>query len=295
MHSESLFAETADGEKLHLKRFYTDEDKPAVFLLHGSIENGKIFYSKSGKGLAPWLAKQGFDVFVGDIRGRGKSQPKISKHSKHGQWEIITIDIPVFLDKIRKIKGNVPVSAIAHSWGGVLLLAYIARHKNHPIDKMVFFGSKRRISVFNKDRLIKIDLVWNFTGYIISLFKGYFPAVEYNIGADNESRKYFQELNHWIYCKKWIDPRDGFDYNKALKSITTPPTLYLTGTDDRCLGHPTDVKLLMDEANNEGDQFHLLGKANGHKKDYGHIDTLTDPGAVEDIFPLVVGWLKKIN
>ena len=292
LQKSSLFIDTSDGERLHLKRFYCDENAPAVFLLHGSIENGKIFYSKSDKGLAPWLAKNGFDVFVGDVRGRGESTPRISANSTHGQWEVVNIDMPCFLDKIRSIKGDVPIYAGAHSWGGVILYAYIARFPGHNIKRMAFLGSKRRISVWTPERLFKIELVWDFTGYVIGKFKGYFPAVELKIGADNESRNYFKEQTTWIYKKKWIDPRDGFDYNKALKAQTTPPTLFMTGAKDTCLGHPTDVKLLMGEANNPKDKFHLLGKSNGHLKDYDHINTLTDPKASEDVYPLVREWLR---
>ena len=56
-------------------------------MVHGMVEDGRIFYHKSGKGLACYLAKQGYDVYVVDLRGIGQSTPKISADSDHGQTE----------------------------------------------------------------------------------------------------------------------------------------------------------------------------------------------------------------
>ncbi len=56
MFTESIFIPFAEGELLHVKRFYVDANAPALLLIPGSIENGHIFYSKSGKGFAPWMA-----------------------------------------------------------------------------------------------------------------------------------------------------------------------------------------------------------------------------------------------
>ncbi len=63
-------------------------------MLHGAVENGKIFYSDSGRGLAPFLARRGFDVYVGDLRGRGESRPHISRSSRYGQTEAIMVISP---------------------------------------------------------------------------------------------------------------------------------------------------------------------------------------------------------
>ncbi|MBL7685765.1 MAG: alpha/beta hydrolase, partial [Deltaproteobacteria bacterium] len=60
MKIESIFIPTLQPHLLHLRRFYTQEEAVKIWMLHGSVENGKIFYSENGKGLAPYLAQQGF-------------------------------------------------------------------------------------------------------------------------------------------------------------------------------------------------------------------------------------------
>ena len=75
--AESLYVKVDGGPQLHLRHF-PGPGHP-VFLVHGAIENGRIFYSDNGKGFAPYLQKQGFDVYVLDLRGRGKSLPTLRK------------------------------------------------------------------------------------------------------------------------------------------------------------------------------------------------------------------------
>jgi len=45
---------------LNLTHFEPDNKKSKcpIVMIHGAIENGKIFYSESGKGLAPFLCKK---------------------------------------------------------------------------------------------------------------------------------------------------------------------------------------------------------------------------------------------
>jgi pimeloyl-ACP methyl ester carboxylesterase len=87
VREELLAVPLPDGARLALRRFHRGDGGPV--LLHGAIENGRIFYSRSGRGLAPFLAREGFDAFVADLRGRGDSQPPIGPRSSHGQTESI--------------------------------------------------------------------------------------------------------------------------------------------------------------------------------------------------------------
>lgn len=295
MQQQSIFIKV-NFEELHLKRFFTDESSPPVLMIHGSIENGKIFYSSSGKGLAPYLAQNGFDVFVADLRGRGLSKPPISKNSKHGLTEILKEDFPAMINKIKEIKGDVPQHWVAHSWGGVMMLTFLARNYNSvKVASMVFFATKRRISIWNLKKIWSINLMWNFVARIVIAFKGYLPAREMKIGSDNESEKSHRETTKWVNSRNWSDWNDGFDYSAALKKLHLPPTLYLAGANDKVLGNPEDVKLLMHEAGAQNHQFLILGKSNKNLHDYGHIDILSHPDAVKDVYQVAIKWMKEIK
>jgi predicted alpha/beta hydrolase len=296
MNKESIYIQQASGDRLHLQRFNTAPHGEPVFMVHGSIEDGRIFYSDSGKGLAPYLAAQGFDVFVADLRGRGKSTPAISKASAYGLSEILQEDIPAFIKKIEDIKGPVPQHWLAHSWGGVLQLAYLARYQqNERVASMVFFGSKRHISTTSLKKILMIDIMWRLVANTVKRFKGYLPAKALGMGSDNETIRTHAETDAWVRSKQWLDWQDGFDYAHALKHTQLPPALYLTGVKDLVLGHPNDVKLLANETGSSPKKVVVVGRHNGFKHDYDHINLLTHKEAPEDHFTLVSDWLKKYS
>ena len=297
MQQESIYIPFDKSDQLHLKRFYTNPNGIPVFMLHGAIENGKIFYSNSGKGLAPFLAQNGYDVFVADLRGRGQSSPKINRHSKYGQTESILYEIPAFIEKIKEIKGNVKQIWIGHSWGGVLLLSYLARSRQtDQVKSMVFFGSKRRINIKSFKKFYTIDIMWNLVPRIIKPLYGYLPALELKIGSDNETNKSHRQSREWVKMKNWMDTDDGFNYNEQLKNITLPPTLYLTGKNDDVLCHPRDMQLLINEiGEHHPKEYKIIGKENGYLHDYDHINLLTHPNAINDHFKMVLEWIKQNN
>ncbi|WP_291723304.1 alpha/beta fold hydrolase [Bernardetia sp.] len=304
---ESFFIDLKNesNDILHLKRIHKQEiDKeklqnlPSILLIHGSVENGRIFYSENEKGLGSYLAQNGFDVFVADLRGKGKSTPNISKYSTFGQTEYILEDLPAFANKVREIKGSFPMYWGAHSWGGVMIPPFMIRFPQvaEAAKKMVFFGSKRRIRTKGREKIVKIDLVWNVTGKILSKTMGYFPNTKFKFGTDNESREFIRESNRWIYEDKWLC-RDSFDYQKAFQQLKNekkyfPKTLHIAAINDTILGNPNDVKLLKEEMDNEKDEFWLLSKENQNLHDYDHNNMLTHKDAANDHFPKIVEWLK---
>ncbi|MEM1243258.1 MAG: alpha/beta fold hydrolase [Pseudomonadota bacterium] len=290
---ESHLFNLTPKQQLHLQRFYTTPDADVIFMLHGAIENGKIFYSNSGKGLAPFLAKQGYDVFVADLRGKGKSKPLIDKHATYGQTEAITEEIPAFIEAIKIISGNYPSFWIAHSWGGVLLNSALARYPKlmQPIKAMVHFSVKRCVRVHNWRRFIMVDIIWKYLAKWIAALFGYLPAKQLKIGSDNESKKYHLQTLAWVRPKAWRDPQDQFDYAAAVKQHPLPPALYLTGCRDFALGHANDVTDFMQESNHQHSEFLLLSQANSNLHDYDHISILTHPDAERDQFQRVLDWL----
>jgi len=293
---EKYFLNITEKDTICLHRFYTKIGSTPIFMLHGAMENSKIFHSKSKKGFAPFLAKNGFDVFTVDMRGKGESTPKVSKENKQSQTDQILEDIPLSLSKIKELTKKESIHFVGHSWGGVLLLAYIARFPNTKVKSAVFFGSKRRVSVFTLRRIFYIDIIWSLLGSILGNIKGYVPFTKMKAGSDDEPLIFFKEMNNWVYSIKWKDKRDGFDYKSTLQKIDLPPILYFTGKNDHTLGNQKDVKLLMNEVKTSGNsQFKLLSKSNNNLVDYDHINILTHPKAEQDHFIEALDWIKEFD
>jgi len=280
------------NDQIAIHRFTSgNSEYPPILLIHGSIENGRVFYSNSGKGLAPYLAKQGFDVYVADLRGRGDSRPAISRKSKFSQTETIREELPAIIEEVRRVSGSIELHLGAHSWGGVLLMSmYALFHEKLDIRSMVFFATKRRISIINLNRIVTIDLGWTLIGRLLTHFYGYLPAIKFRMGSDNDSTNFYKQNNQWVYSKSWLDPELGVDFSSTLISITLPPVYSLVGIGDSLLGHPVDVKKFSTECG-ISDAVTILSKENGNLHNYGHIDILTHSDAIRDHFPLIVKFL----
>jgi predicted alpha/beta hydrolase len=269
----------------------------AVLLIHGAIENSRIFYNEKGKGLAPYLAENGYDVFLTDLRGKGKSIPLANTKIKGGQFEVIMHDIPAVVNKINELKQNKDgIHLMAHSWGGVLLSSWLARYSTeNSIRSVTFFACKRKIYVHHFKRWFMVDLMWTTVGSLATLINGYLPAKRLKMGSDDEPKKFFFECNRWVYSNRWIDPRDGFNYKDQFKKINFPSVLSLTGKNDHSLGNRICVKKMLDEIGPSVLTNIVLSKENGNRQDYDHVNILTHADAPNDHFPLVLNWLNQHN
>ncbi len=290
---ESLFIRLSETQSLHLRHIYPAGVKgPAVFFMHGAIENGKIFYTHNNKGLAPFLAEQGYHCYVADLRGRGESKPLIGPDSDYGQTEAIVEDMPAFINKITEHHGRFPEYWVAHSWGGVLMNSYFARFPEQiaKVRACAYFGSKRSLYNRHPSKFLQGNLIWFQLAPRQAKKHGYLPARELKWGSDNETLKSHYQSMEWAKVKPWIDTDDGFDYARALENQNLPPILHIAGVKDKALAQPIDIKKFMAESGRGVQELRLYGRKQGHGHNYGHIDMLTHPKARGDQFSDLLNW-----
>lgn len=283
------------GGAVHLTRFRPRrEAHSAVLCWHGAIESGRIFHSRSGKGLAPWLAARGFDVWVADQRGRNGAPPRAARGVTLDQTDVIRDEIPAVLEASLALSGQPCLHVVAHSWGGVLMAAHLARFPANRarVVSQVYLGSKRCVRSRSLERLVYVDLIWKGLGPLVRRLWGYMPARTLRWGSDDEYAGVHRHSVAWVRPSAWHDPRDGFDYAEALTDGGLPATLHLAGAADRALGHPDDVARFADECGPHVQERRLLGRAAGLTRDYGHLDMLTHPQAAEEVYPQIAAWLR---
>lgn len=294
MRFQSVFLDTDHGHQLHLMHISQPGHQAIpVLMIHGMVEDGRIFYHRSGKGLGCYLAQQGYDVYIADLRGMGKSTPKINKRSQHGQTETIRDDLPALIRFVLQHSDQPRLHLIAHSWGGVYVHSALLRSPGliPSVISSVYFGSKRSVRANTLDRYFRIELVWNRLSQLLTRRNGYLPAVRYKLGSDNESRKTHQQCVDWVISDHWVDGDDGFDYGAAAEYTRLPNTLYYAGQRDYSLGHRYDVKRFIAESGPHKSEYRLLSQDTGHALDYDHINMLTAPECVDDHFPQLAHWM----
>ena len=295
-HQQSSLYLDLEHYQLHLRRLLPlNSSVRPVLMLHGAIENGRIFYSHSGKGLGCFLADQGFSVYCADFAGRGQSKPSLAQGLQQNQQQMITRDIPALIKHVYQLHQQ-PIVLIAHSWGGVVAAAAMARFPElgAMVAAKVWFGSKRGISVNSLERKLKIDWVWNRLAPWLSQKAGYFPARKWKLGADDEPAAFLKDTVSWIKGAPFTDLTDNFDYARASAQMNWPPVWHFAAKNDRLLGHPDDVRAFVNETAPHA-RFSLLSKANGNRQDYDHISMLTHPDATRDHFCQLRDWLLQLR
>lgn len=227
---QSITVPVTAGDHLRLMRFYCDK-KPLgqpVFMLHGMFAEGSVFFAQKDGGLAADLATRGYDVFVADLRGKGESWPKINRCSRWGVHQHITEDIPALLRMVSQQRPNTPQIWIGQGWGGVLMAAYAARFvDNQDLPAlMVYLGSSRY-------RLPFINTIsqWGFVFRhrllsALTLPLGYCPSFS-GLMNSPETKGNIRDYFSWQRTERWLDPVDGFDYGRAIRQKSLPPSLYL--------------------------------------------------------------------
>lgn len=299
LHFQSIKVPLPRAEHVHLTRFYrsaeTDTIGEPVFMLHTATEDGSTFFQGVEGGLAAYLARQGYDVYVADLRGRGDSWPKVNGHSQFGSHQFINEDIPAMLAKIASIRGPVPQIWVAHGWGGVLLSAYYARfgERAAPLSRQVFFGCRRQLLVNNIWRRLRFDFLWRrVSSLAVSLF-GYMPARLLRLGGSDESASSFQNYLRWGLTSAWRDEVDDFDYAAAILQRSVPPSLYFAAAGDWVFGHREDVRRFMEQLGPHDARLIALSRRGGNLHNYSHRAMLSHRDCERDHFPQLLGWLQE--
>jgi hypothetical protein len=165
---ENVFFKTEDGLTLHGWFFRAGPDaKATVLVLHGNAENISTHVNS-----VLWLINEGFNVFIFDYRGYGRSEGKPALHGLHRDAEAALKKLhglpDVGLDRIivlgQSLGGSVAVYTVAN-------IAYRQHIKALIIDSA--FSSYRRIA---REKLGDFSLTWPFQYPLSFLFNNFYSA-----------------------------------------------------------------------------------------------------------------------
>ncbi len=139
-----------------------------VFCIPGLAETRFVLDQALGNSFVDYLALNGFDVYMIELRGHGRSRFTKERYD----WNVQTFlkyDIPAALNRVLEESGHDKVMWVGHSMGGMLLLAYMI-HAGLAVDSELFDPSLVRAGilvgspiVFNQPSLIAMALLYRAT------------------------------------------------------------------------------------------------------------------------------------
>ncbi|XP_044010367.1 lipase 1-like [Aphidius gifuensis] len=155
---------TKDGYKLKLHRIpespydekkYKNHEKPVVFLQHGILASSDSWTLLGpNKDLAFILADEGWDVWLGNVRGNtyGRSHeelsPKNNEFWKFSFHEMAVYDLPAMIDHALEVSGQKNLFYIGHSMGTTMSYILLSMRPEYN-DKIKFSISLAPIAFWN--------------------------------------------------------------------------------------------------------------------------------------------------
>jgi len=335
----SIWVSLSGGEQLHLRHFVPAAETPnqhdvahfsadlldrltdshgqprrSVFMLHGEAECGRIFYDDSNRGLARYLAGLGYEVFVADLGGRGRSLVPDQQQSSLTVHDLITEAIPALLHSAAQhsvVVTNTQQTAVAeafkpcatgpdvwvaHGFGAVLLSAAWARmpEPQRCAKQWVFFNGRRRFSATQRIAGLCVKLFCHSLTEKLVSWRNLLPATRLGLGTADENASWYRTYASWMNGKSWCGD-DGFDYHTALLSAKVPPTLHLAAASDKVFSNLVDVRDFIHELGPHDARLLVVDQIAASKRRYNHLSMLLDQSAEQDLFAPLQSWLTQMQ
>ncbi len=324
--NETCYFTTEDGWRLAVHHYYSKNSKGPipVVLCHGLDSNRYIFDLKPGPSLARYLARNGIDVWVAELRGAGMSdRPGFFVTDVPRSWSFddhLKFDLPAIISHVLERTGAEKLHWIGHSMGGILIQAYLSSHRDAPLASAITIGAPADFSrirmkglkllsairIFLKafpvppmpfnGRLV-LPIAHRLPTFLLGLF--YPPnisprVVRQMVAVGSElitSTRLWMDFGRFLHTKQ-LCSENGEPYLKNFDQCRVP-LLIIAGSKD-LMAPPEAVKAAVTGDQAAGERtYRIFGKAEGCQEDYGHIDMIVGKNAQDEVYPLILEWLLR--
>jgi len=258
---------------------------PPLLMVHGVFSNRTFFLGAGERGLGRYLAARGWDAWVADLRGHGRSGVEGQRRRWHFEdW--IRLDAPALVGGVLEATGRDRLVWIGHSAGGVIGFAFGGLE--HPLSRAI-----AGIAVAGAPAPTGLGMVqypMAAAGLSVTRVLGRFPARFLGIGPEDEHPEIFAQWMRWNLRGRWLG-NDGTDYYANTRRVRSR-LLALAGGGDWLIAPPALCEDLADATSSEDRMFVTCGRDTGFSEDFNHHRLIASTPARHEVWPLIGDWIE---
>jgi poly[(R)-3-hydroxyalkanoate] polymerase subunit PhaC len=326
-HPRLYHARTRDRWRLALYR-YTPRRRShhtPVLLCHGMSSNRWDMDGPGRISLARYLVRRGYDAWVVELRGAGRSTRPTWWNGKSYNWtfeDYVQHDGPAALQTVLRETGARQVHWVGHSMGGMIAYALLMSPVHSKIASAVTLGSPTMSEVGHPAldfgvpyrgllRYLPPRVPLGALGRIAGLFApwianslnetiaelGWHPgnadvrllrALAFT-AVDDLPASLLREFARWYDARAMSDRYAMFNFTDHLERITAP-ILIIAGSKDG-LTPSRDLETVYRRVASRDKVFRIIGQEYGFAHDYSHADLVLGLHAPDDVYPVILEWL----
>jgi len=131
----------------HPQGLHKFADEKILLFVHGSTYPAETMFDLQVGGMSwmDYIAQHGYDVYLVDLRGYGKSTrpPEMDKPAASNEPIVRTVtavkDVGAAVDFILKRRGVTKINLLGWSWGTTIMATYTTKN-NHKVNKLVLYA-----------------------------------------------------------------------------------------------------------------------------------------------------------
>ncbi len=274
---DEISARTVDGVTLRIDRVRppTGRTRGAVVCLHAMMTDGRYFGARKGErdgsdAFAHVLAREGFEVFVPDFRGHGRSQPPSANSDDWSFDDLVELDLPAINSACATAAGcrATDLVLLGHSLGGLVSTAAIATSRI-PSPRLLVLAATSVWLPGPRGPLVRRAIMGAYRASALLL--GHAPIRRLRVGTADEAATYVHQLTGWSASGRWTSLR-GVDYTAAAEAVATPVVPLCGAGDWMCT--PRDAAAFLGHLP-QASPLRVVGTAHGDALDPDHFQLFT--------------------
>lgn len=328
-HVKGYTVRTADGWDIPVSRVYRQniptvpaQKRLPVILCHTLRVNDLVW--EIGSGLAAYLSRNGYDVWMFSFRGFGKSRQAAAAGKDVSIDALIRDDLSAVIQYVVQESGSERVILIGHGLGAAVCAVYAGHDGGNRVATLVAIAPPL-VNFYKSGMMLTVGgpacPLTHPDNEALRLAAGdIMRAGRYTPSNDNGFEAFF-------FNQKNMDPRqicalytyavdvppagivqayrrlvdtgllqsETMEYLNEVKKIRCP-VMIIAGLADN-VAPPETARHFYKTLTDTGIQTEYLEfcKANGFRNDYGHLDLVIGAYAPQEVYPSIVKWIRKTD